>query len=76
MKIEWLSVEDHPLPNAEPYINGFCIPAISLLYGFGFIVKNIFNEWSYTTDHKYYVGTHSVTHYLSLPQPPKLNEKN
>lgn len=63
----WISVKDHGFPDCEPYFSGFCIPAISRIMGFGYLVKTYGKGWSFTTDHKYFSGTNAVTHWMQIP---------
>lgn len=70
--MEWINIEDSPLPKPDKYISGYSIPVISKLYGFGFVVKGFYGGWSFTTDHKNYTGLSHITHWMHLPvSPPK-----
>ncbi len=59
--MEWISIEDKKHPNSKKHISGFCLPAISKLYGYGVIVKTNQGKWSFTTDHQYFHGISHVT---------------
>lgn len=70
--MEWINVKEKPLPDPKKYKAEYCIPAISKLFGYGFIIRSILGEkWDFTNDHKYYRSLEHVTHWMLLPKKPK-----
>lgn len=69
--MEWINIKDQPIPNGKDKLSGYSLPAVSFLYGHGFLVKGFTGEWSFTVDHKYYKNLASVTHWMPLPEAPK-----
>ena len=69
--MEWINIEVKKLPDPQKYIYGFSLPAISHLYGYGFIVRGFIEEWIFTNDHKNFYNTSSVIYWMPLPSPPK-----
>ncbi len=63
-------MKDKPIPKKDEYISGFCLPAISRLYGYGYLVKEFPGVWSFMTCKKIFVNISSVTHWMPLPEEP------